>query len=230
MNDPWNPSWEEILAWANSFDPDPCQDWELACVWKEGYFADYVRLAASKECPRRRFFLHLLYLATGDRVRRGHPRWQVESLIAKGDGIRHPDIRRWQERSLALLAAPETFEYFDWGGGGWSGYRTSLARDDVTAPWIALAGSNSLEAELERELAPEHPLHGARASATARRDDNDDVLFAFASGPVRFAVVHLTWSGKMELDAHWPAFEPFESLSDWRRHRMKPDHEAWSTS
>jgi hypothetical protein len=43
MNDPWNPSWDEIRAWASSSDPAPCQDWELACAWKEEYFADYVR-------------------------------------------------------------------------------------------------------------------------------------------------------------------------------------------
>ena len=27
MNDPWNPSCEEIREWAYSSDPDPCQDW-----------------------------------------------------------------------------------------------------------------------------------------------------------------------------------------------------------
>jgi len=223
MNDPWNPTWEEITEWAQSSDPAPCQDWELACVWKEGYFADYVRLAASQECGRRRFFLQLLYLAVGHKVKRGHAAWQVESLIAKGDDVRHPDVRRWQERSRALQAEPETFEYFDWGGGGWSGYRTSLAPDDVTPPWTALTGSASLEAELERELGEDHPLRGALASAIARRDDTDDVLFALSGGPAPFAVIRLTWSGTVGLEQRRPEFEPYETLSDWRRQRMRPD-------
>lgn len=222
MNDPWNPSWEEIRSWAFSSDPFPCQDWELACVWREGYFADYARLAASEDCPRRRFFLNLLYVAVGDRVRRGEPTWQLQSLIAKGDGVHHPDIRTWQERSRELLAMPETFEHFDWGGGGWSGYRTSLTSDDVWPPWMALDGSASLEAQLEREAGEGHPLRAGTATAIARREDTDDVLFALPDGPVRFAVVRLGQSDEGAHDSRELRFDSYDTLSDWRRDRKAP--------
>jgi hypothetical protein len=228
MHDPWRPSWEEIRAWAYSTDPEPCQDWALACAWQEGYFRDYIGLAARDDCPRRRFFLHIVYLVVGDKVRRGDAAWQVQALIEKGDGVRHPDVRRWEERSRELLAAPDSFDYFDWGAGGWSGYRTFLAPADVAPPWTAINGSAALEAEFQRELRDDHPLHGARARAIARRDDCDDVLFALEDGPAAFAVVHLTWSGKVEPDARSPAFESYETLADWRRSRMKRDHEEWS--
>ena len=228
MKDPWNPAWEEIREWAHSANPEPCQDWELACAWKTGYFRDYIELAASEACPRRRFFLHLLYLVVGNSVGRGEPAWQVRSLIEKGDEVRHRDIKRWQERSRTVLAAPETLDYFDWGGGGWSGYRTSLASDDVKPPWIAIDGSAALEAELAQELGDQHSLLGATARAIARREDSDDVLFRLDAGPALFAVVHLTWSGRVEQDPRWPAFELYGTLSDWRRDRMERDHKGWA--
>jgi hypothetical protein len=217
MNNPWQPSWTEIREWAYSADPHPCQDWDLACSWQEGYFRDFVGLAADEACPRRRFFLQLLYMVAGNMVSRGDPAWKVEALVAKGDGLRHPDVRRWQERTRALVAAPETFDHFDWGGGGWSGWRDGLGDGDVSPPWSAVQGSATLEAELGRELGEEHPLRGARARAIARHDDGDDVLFALEGGPARFAVVHLTWSGVVEADPRWPAFACYETLSDWRR-------------
>ncbi len=230
MNDPWNPSWEEIREWGYSSDPDPCQDWDLACAWKEGYFQEYVRLAADEGCPRRRFFLQLLYLVAGDKIRRGDPAWQVQALIEKGDGIRHPGVRCWQKRSFELLTEPETFEYFDWAGGGWSGHRRWLDDGDVLPPWTTVRDSAAPGAELSRELCDKHALHGSQARAIARREDNDDVLFALEGGPAPFAVVHLTWSGKEEPDPRWPACELFETLSDWRRDRMKLDHEEWSAA
>jgi hypothetical protein len=96
---------------------------------------------------------------------------------------------------------------------------------DLLPPWTAIHNAAALEEELAREVAKGHPLLGARASALARREDNDDVLFALNGGPAPFAVVHLTWSGTPEPAPKWPAFECYETISEWRERRMKPDHE-----
>lgn len=73
--------------------------------------------------------------------------------------------------------------------------------------WSALEGTQAeaFEAELARELAPAHSLHAVPLRAVATRDSNDDALFRFAADTDRFAVVHLTWIGRQEDSAHFPA-------------------------
>ena len=121
MHDPWNPMPDEVREWA--YDPEalePCQDWDLALSWAQHERA-YLELAADPACPKRRYFLALLYLMVGDAVRTGfrnRPRPLIEGLIEKGDSYKHPDIRRWQERSRRLLKDPESFAYEDWCAGG----------------------------------------------------------------------------------------------------------------
>jgi hypothetical protein len=53
-----------------------------------------------------------------------------------------------------------------------------------------------MTAELGRELAPGHPLHGQPAQALAKCGHCDSVLFALSGG--RFAIVHLTWAHRTE--------------------------------
>jgi hypothetical protein len=72
----------------------------------------------------------------------------------------------------------------------------------------------ALEAELLREVKPEHPLFGIPLDAIAR--DQDDVLFAFRDGTGRFAEVHLTWAGARERPP-WPGTTLFDSLSAWAK-------------
>ena len=95
---------------------------------------------------------------------------------------------------------------------------------ELIPPWTTVRNGAALETELARELGPGHPLHGVRARAIARRGDNDDVLFALERGPAPFAIVHLTWSGRVEADPAWPGFELIETLSAWRD-RVSLDHE-----
>jgi hypothetical protein len=73
----------------------------------------------------------------------------------------------------------------------------------------------ALVAELSRELETNsgHPLAAQRASAIARRIDNDDVLFELMGG--RMAVVHLTYA--RECSAEWPVTTVFEDAQEWRR-------------
>src|SRR6516162_2977934 len=74
-------------------------------------------------------------------------------------------------------------------------------------PWEPVSGASAakMESELTKELLPNHPLFGVKATALARRADNDDVLFALASGASPYAVVHLTWTGHADADPRCPA-------------------------
>jgi hypothetical protein len=59
----------------------------------------------------------------------------------------------------------------------------------------------ALDEELRREMRRRHPLYGRTCIAIAKREANDDVLFALGEDEV--AVVHLTWAGKQERPP-WP--------------------------
>ena len=90
-------------------------------------------------------------------------------------------------------------------------------------PWypVSLPG---IEAELENEVGPAHPLFGRKAVCVGRRDDRDDVLFFLPSNSPPLAVVHLTWSRRTEENPVWPHTTFYSSLSDWVERCMKPDH------
>jgi hypothetical protein len=69
------------------------------------------------------------------------------------------------------------------------------------APWRAVAQSGervALEAELGRELAPAHSLFGKVGSVIGRDESSDDVVTELVGGG--FAIVHLTWSGRIDPD------------------------------
>jgi hypothetical protein len=94
-------------------------------------------------------------------------------------------------------------------------------------PWIAVGEfASNLARELEHEVTENHPLWNKKARALAQRTDSDDVLFALEheESTPRYAVVHLTWSGEPELDPRWPDTQCYNSLEEWVRDRMMPDH------
>ena len=99
--------------------------------------------------------------------------------------------------------------------------------DDVKSidwkdPWVAAGRQEEIFAkQLQKELAPKHPLYGLPASAIGRRVDCDDVLFLL--GDDTMAVVHLTWSEKQVVDPRWPWFELYASVDDFVENRMLPD-------
>lgn len=66
--------------------------------------------------------------------------------------------------------------------------------------------------QLQREAAVAHILQGAELFAVARRDDTDDVLFAFADG--RIVQVHLTWQARP--GEGYPASRIFANADVWR--------------
>jgi hypothetical protein len=102
---------------------------------------------------------------------------------------------------------------------------------EYTRPWQALTGAfahaPSFEAELQKELAPNHPLFGQPVAAIARQLGSDDVLFRVEVKPVRYAVVHLTRSGKTEPWPFSPSVEFFVSLEDFAERCMKIDSNGY---
>ncbi|WP_052733000.1 hypothetical protein [Hymenobacter terrenus] len=66
------------------------------------------------------------------------------------------------------------------------------------------SSARGLLAELQREVIAGHLLFGVPVRAVAISTGNDDVLFQHVNDPVRFTVVHLTFRGGPEIDAHHP--------------------------
>ena len=66
----------------------------------------------------------------------------------------------------------------------------------------------NLHAELLRELPPGHVLTGREVETFAWREGaTDDVLFRHTDEPDRFTVIHLSWLGRTEINAEYPAVE-----------------------
>jgi hypothetical protein len=120
VRDPWNPTEAEVRDWAYQPDATCEEDWHMALPGT-GFEELYLDLGVDPACPNRGFFLEVLYLLVGDAVRSGYrvfPRERVEELLERGLATGHPDLQLWAERSRALRARPDTFDYDAWGGGG----------------------------------------------------------------------------------------------------------------
>ncbi|WP_354697204.1 hypothetical protein [Paraconexibacter sp. AEG42_29] len=88
-----------------------------------------------------------------------------------------------RQSRAAVLQAPEAWP------ADWAGFES-----DWVAPGDAEKLASALDDELRRELKRGHELFDRDLLAIAKRDANDDVLFADPASPEVF-VVHLTWSG-----------------------------------
>ena len=65
------------------------------------------------------------------------------------------------------------------------------------------ATGEELLAELQRELPSGHLLYGRTVQTFAwRQGATDDVLFRHVDEPQRFTVIHLSCSGRTEVEAH----------------------------
>ena len=84
----------------------------------------------------------------------------------------------------------------------------SNAPKDYKRPWQALekafAYGPTFEAELQKELSPNHPLYGRSVIAVAKHLGCDDVLFHVQGGRQPYAVVHLTYGGGAETLPEYP--------------------------
>ena len=79
--------------------------------------------------------------------------------------------------------------------------------------------------QLERELAPGHPLYGLPVKLIGR-GRGDDALFQLLDGSGRVAQVHLTW-GQRQQPLPWPATAIHLDLETWIDEVMRPEHEDW---
>jgi hypothetical protein len=93
-------------------------------------------------------------------------------------------------------------------------------------PWQSLI-SDYHALELKREVSNNHPLFGQNLIAIGQRVDCDDVLFYLPQYSLKFAVVHLTWSGKKE-DHPYPSTSFYATLEDWIEHCLLPDCSEYS--
>ena len=100
---------------------------------------------------------------------------------------------------------------------------------ELLEPWRAInqAQAEAFARELSAELSGGHPLFSVQVKAVAARQDRDDVLFLLESEAARCAVVHLTYANRPEKDSRWPRTKFFDSLEDWRVHRMQTDHDEF---
>ncbi|MEZ5384198.1 MAG: hypothetical protein R3F13_01655 [Prosthecobacter sp.] len=95
---------------------------------------------------------------------------------------------------------------------------TSPFRPELPEGWSYpdAESARGLHDELQRELPPGHLLAGRAVEVFAWRDGaTDDVLFRHVQEPGRFTVVHLSWSGKPEINAHYPTVEYDGSFEDF---------------
>jgi hypothetical protein len=125
--DAFNPSSTEVRQWA--LDPDaeePGEDWDITLA-KTRHELDYLELASDPKCPKRRFFLHVLYLIVGDAARYGFKSPTepvIRGFLDRAATYRHPDIQLWRQRSLALLKNPGSVDYGLWCAGGYANAAT----------------------------------------------------------------------------------------------------------
>ncbi|HEY9844523.1 MAG: hypothetical protein ACAI44_31590 [Candidatus Sericytochromatia bacterium] len=81
---------------------------------------------------------------------------------------------------------------------------------DLPEGWHSEPGP-ALLTELKRELHPQHPLWQRPLKLLALRHDRDDILVAAGT---EVAVVHLTWSRRMEVPG-FPSCSLYPDLQAW---------------
>jgi hypothetical protein len=117
----YHPSSTEVRAWAyDASAREPVQDWDLHLSWIR-HEQDYLELVSDPACPKRDYFLHVLYLIVGDAVRNRYktvPEPILRGFLAAAEKYPDPRVQLWRARSLDLMRNPETFNYDDWCAGG----------------------------------------------------------------------------------------------------------------
>ncbi len=96
-------------------------------------------------------------------------------------------------------------------------------------PWVGVTPKErqQLEAELAQEVCLLHPLAALDREVVARRIDTEDMLVAIDPHLCECAQVHLTWSGKTEMNPGVPSIELQATFQDWVQERMLLDHKAY---
>ena len=92
-------------------------------------------------------------------------------------------------------------------------------------PWHS--ESTDLTMQLQKEVNKDHILFGKTVKTLARRQDNDDVLFKIDEMDFQYAVVHLTWSQKYQIDSRYPTTTLYKNWLDVYENRIVVDHQGW---
>jgi len=108
--------------------------------------------------------------------------------------------------------------------------QTMTAPIEFKPPWVGVTPMErqQLEAELAQEVCLLHPLAALDRDVVACRIDTDDILVAINPHLCECAQVHLTWSGKTEMNPEVPRMELHATFQDWVQERMLPDHKAFT--
>ena len=120
-----NPSIEEIKNWAYSNEKWPHDEWDLFLSWTRELDL-FIELATDQKCPKKVFFLHMLYYIVGttfseptktDKLNR------IESYANKGRNSKHDDIKKWVSEVDLLLKGRKKYTYENWRGGLFADYK-----------------------------------------------------------------------------------------------------------
>jgi hypothetical protein len=84
-----------------------------------------------------------------------------------------------------------------------------------------------LNIQLEKEISRGHILYGKDVKTIARRQDNDDVLFAVFDSDFKYARVHLTWSQSKLTDTDYPTTKTYKDWEDVYENLFVPDNKDW---
>lgn len=120
-----NPSIEEIKAWAYSSEEWPDDEWDLFLSWTSEVDL-FVELAIDHNCPKRRFFLHMLYYIVGttySEPNKADKLDRIKAYEAKGAAAKHGDITVWRSHVADLLSGCSKYSYDNWRGGVYAGYK-----------------------------------------------------------------------------------------------------------
>ncbi|MAQ75588.1 MAG: hypothetical protein CL613_04555 [Aquimarina sp.] len=114
-------------------------------------------------------------------------------------------------------------------------------------PWVFISITQKIafEDELKKEIGlsrkeelgftnqkeESHSLKNISVSALANNIMNDEVLFSINHPEIDcdFALVNLTWKGKIELNPKWPRTEYYKNFDDFKYNKMFPDKIEWES-
>lgn len=119
-----NPSATEIFEWAYSDSPWPVEEWDLFLSWTQEIEL-FIELATAHACPRRIFFLHMLYYTVGSTMSATRRDGSVARILwyaSKGRNVTHGDVKTWVRNVDALVKGGIPYRYKDWRAGRLAGY------------------------------------------------------------------------------------------------------------
>ena len=121
--DEWNPTSEEIRAWAYSNALEPYEDFDIL-IAEPAHVATLICLASDPSCPSRSYILGSLYCLVGHSDL-GDPRLSaaVDEALASAD----PMVKTWAKRSRRVIDEPGARTRNEWCG--LDGLRTRPVED-----------------------------------------------------------------------------------------------------